>query len=89
VPFANWPQKIEIIKALWDQYSELLDIRIPGERADFILWDAIDIRAAFAHPNPPSAEHLCIGILIMEGAVKTIASGNWDGFLESGSRAPQ
>jgi hypothetical protein len=81
-PFASWAEKDQIVKALWDKYSDLLDIRIVGERGDFILWDAIDIRAAFAHPKPPSATHLCIGILIMEGAVKTVASGNWDGFIE-------
>jgi hypothetical protein len=47
-----------------------------------MLWDAIDVRSAFAHPNPPTATHLCIGILIMEGAVKTVASANWDGLIE-------
>jgi len=72
VPFATWPEKDEIIKRLWDQYSNLLDIRIIGERGDFVLWEAIDIRSAFAHANPPAATHLCIGILIMEGAVKTM-----------------
>jgi hypothetical protein len=82
VPFATWPEKDEIVNGLWDKYSDLLDIRIIGERGDFILWDAIDIRAAFGHPSPPAATHLCIGILIMEGAVKTIASANWDGFIE-------
>ena len=81
-PFSGWPEKDEIVKKLWDQYSDLLDIRIIGERGDFMLWDAIDIRTAFAHPNLPAATHLCIGILIMEGAVKTVASGNWDGFIE-------
>lgn len=82
VPFAGWPEKDEIIEKLWDQYSDLLDIRIIGERGDFMLWDAIDIRSAFDRPVLPSATHLCIGILMMEGAVKTVASANWDGFIE-------
>jgi len=82
VPFGTWPEKDHIVNGLWDKYSDLLDIRIVGERGDFILWDAIDIRTAFGHPSPPAATHLCIGILIMEGAVKTIASANWDGFIE-------
>jgi hypothetical protein len=82
VPFTNWPEKCEIVNKLWDQYSDLLDIRVIGECGDFMLWDAIDIRSAFAHPKPPAATHLCIGILIMEGAVKTVASANWDGFIE-------
>src|SRR6185437_12542683 len=41
--------------------------RIVWERREFMLWDAIDIRSAFAHRKPPAATHLCIGILIMEG----------------------
>jgi hypothetical protein len=82
-PFDTWPQKSAIIGELWNKYSDLLDIRISGEADDYILWDAVDIRAAFAHPNPPAAEHLCIGILIMEGSVRSIASANWDGFIEA------
>jgi hypothetical protein len=81
--FDAWPQKKAIVDELWNQYSELLDIRIANEADDFILWDAIDIRSAFADPSPPAAEHLCIGVLIMEGAVRSIASGNWDGFIEA------
>lgn len=82
-PFDTWPEKKAIVDELWNQYSDLLDIRIANEEDDFILWDAIDIRSAFAHPSPPAAEHLCIGVLIMEGAIRSIASGNWDGFIEA------
>jgi hypothetical protein len=82
-PFDAWPEKKAIVDELRNQYSELLDIRIANEADDFILWDAIDIRSAFAHPNPPAAEHLCIGVLIMEGAIRSIGSGNWDGFIEA------
>ena len=82
VPFASWPERSEIVKRLWNQYSDLLDIRVIGQSGDFMLWEAIDVCAAFAHPNPPAATHLCIAILIMEGAVKTVASANWDGFIE-------
>ena len=66
-----------------DKYSRVLDIRIAGTDADFILWEAIDIRQAFEHPAPPAAEHLCIAVLILEGAVQAIASANWDGFIEA------
>lgn len=83
LPFSNWPEYRQIVSELWNQYSELLDIRIAGQDSDFILWEAIDIRDAFANPNLPAAEHLCIGILIMEGAVKAVASANWDGFIEA------
>lgn len=82
-PLANWPQRDIIIKELWNNYSRVLDIRVPGEATDFILWNAIDIRAAFANPAPPAAQHLCIAILVLEGAVRTVASANWDGFIEA------
>ena len=82
-PFVDWSERNAIIDKLWNNYSRVLDIRIRDEPTDFILWEAIDIRAAFASPAPPAAEHLCIAILILEGAVGTIASANWDGFIEA------
>jgi hypothetical protein len=82
-PLAVWPERDAIISRLWTKYSRVLDIRIAGTDPDFILWDAIDIRQAFEHPPPPAAEHLCIAILILEGAVQAIASANWDGFIEA------
>ena len=83
MPLATWPERDAIIDKLWNNYSRVLDIRVKDKLADFILWEAIDIRAAFAHPAPPAAEHLCIAILMLEGAVATIASANWDGFIEA------
>lgn len=82
-PLAAWPEHTAIINRLWTKYSRVLDLRIPGTDPDFILWEAIDIRQAFHDPGPPSAEHLCIAILVLEGAVRTIASANWDGFIEA------
>ena len=82
-PLADWPERNAIVDKLWNNYSRVLDIRIKGEPPDFILWEAIDIRATFAHPTPPAAEHLCIAILVLEGALSTIASANWDGFIEA------
>jgi SIR2-like domain len=81
-PLATWPERDAIIDRLWSNYSRVLDIPIAGKEPDFILWEAIDIRQAFANPAPPAAEHLCIAVLILEGAVQSIASANWDGFIE-------
>jgi hypothetical protein len=82
-PFGRWPEKEAIVGALWSNYSRILDIRIPHQSNDYILWDAIDIREAFAAPAPPAAQHLCIAILILEGAVRSIASANWDDYIEA------
>lgn len=83
--FAAWPQDIrdDIINILWNKYSELLDIRIPSEPEDYILWKAVNIREAFEKPNSPGSVHLSIAILILEGALREIASANWDGFIEA------
>ncbi|CAM3225718.1 hypothetical protein [Sphingomonas zeae] len=82
-PFATWGARDAIVDALWNSYSRVLDIRVGAEPGDFILWTAIDIRRQFENPPPPAAAHLCIALLVLEGAVKTIASGNWDGFIEA------
>lgn len=82
-PLAAWPEHDAIIKRLWTKYSRVLDIRVPGTDPDFVLWDAINIRKAFDNPAAPAAEHLCIAVLILEGAIQAIASANWDGFIEA------
>ncbi|MBY9061332.1 SIR2 family protein [Sphingomonas yunnanensis] len=81
--FATWGAHDAIVSALWNSYSRVLDIRVGTEPGDFVLWMAIDIRRQFENPPPPAAAHLCIALLVLEGAVKTIASGNWDGFIEA------
>lgn len=82
-PLADWPEHDTIIDRLWNKYSRVLDARVTGKPADYVLWNAVDIRCAFEHPAPPAAEHLCIAVLILEGAVQTVASANWDGFIEA------
>lgn len=82
-PFSAWPERQQIVNALWDNYSRVLDIRVQGQPSDFVLWEAIDIRDAFANPAAPASQHLCIAILVLEGAVGTIASANWDAFIEA------
>ncbi len=81
--FDTWPLAETIKNELWNSYSRLLDIRIRGQAADYMLWEAVDIREAFRDPAAPAAQHLCIAILVMESAVREIASGNWDGFIEA------
>ena len=81
-PFSTWPFHDDVIGLLWNKYSRVLDVRIQGEPDDFILWDAIDVRDAFANLPPPAAAQLCIAILVLEGAVRQIASANWDDFIE-------
>ncbi|WP_372397755.1 hypothetical protein ABMY26_27590 [Azospirillum sp. HJ39] len=82
-PLSAWPERNTIVDRLWNRYSRVLDIRVAGKPADFVLWEAIDIREAFRNPKPPAAEHLCIAVLALEGVVQDIASANWDGAIEA------
>ena len=82
-PFDTWPNQTLIVDVLWSKYSKLLDIRVQHEPGDYLLWTAVDIRDAFKNPAPPACEHLCIAILVLEGAITEIASANWDGFIEA------
>lgn len=81
-PVASWPQKDQLIDRLWNKYSKMLDIRVSGQADDYLLWDAVDVRQRYGVLEDPDAEHLCVAILILEGAVKEIASANWDGLIE-------
>lgn len=84
-PIAEWPEDVRkpIVDELWNRYSQLLNLPIPEQAEDYILWDAIDVRDAFANPPPPGCAHLSIAILVLEGVLRDIASANWDGFIET------
>ena len=82
-PFATWPDRDEIVLRLCTNYARLLDINVDGEPDDYLLWEAVDVRATFADPGrEPDVEHLCLAILVLEGACSDIASANWDGLIE-------
>lgn len=81
--FATWPDGNEIVARLCNNYARLLDINVEGEPDDYLLWEAVDLRATFADPaKPPDVEHLCLAILVLEGACSDLASANWDGLIE-------
>ena len=83
-PFATWPDGEHIVTRLCNNYARLLDINVQGEPDDYLLWEAVELRATFANPaTPPDVEHLCLAILILEGACSDLASANWDGLIES------
>jgi hypothetical protein len=83
LPLEEWSERVEIIRGLWDRYAEVLDIRLSGEADDYMLWEAVDVRNTYGTIDDPDCEHLCIAILVMEGAIADIASPNWDGLIEA------
>ncbi|UPK05925.1 SIR2 family protein [Bradyrhizobium sp. 170] len=82
-PVASWPNIDAIIQRLASNYARFLEIGVAGEPDDYILWTGADLPNAFADPaSEPDTEHLCIGLLILEGIASRIASANWDGLIE-------
>lgn len=82
-PTHSWPIGDRLSDKLVWKYADLLDIRIPGEPDDFLLWAAVDVRATYPPSARPDCEHLCIALLAIEGVIPMLASANWDGLLEA------
>jgi SIR2-like domain len=82
-PPSTWPVIGVVVDSLCSRYSELLGIRVDGEEPDYLVWNAVDVRTTYSSRINPDCEHLCLGILVLEGAVTDIASANWDGLIES------
>ncbi|MGH2500162.1 MAG: SIR2 family protein [Candidatus Limnocylindria bacterium] len=81
-PVESWPPREELVKALVSRYSQLLDIPVGGERPDYLVWDGVDVRAAYGACADPDCEHLAFAILALEGVVTDAPTPNWDGLLE-------
>jgi hypothetical protein len=82
-PFSDWRDADAIAGKLVSNYARLLDIVVDGKAEDYLLWEGVAITTTFADPAiEPDVEHLCIGILILEGVASDIASANWDGLVE-------
>lgn len=83
-PIASWPPINTVIRNLSGAYSKLLDIRVDGKPADYLLWEVVDVPNTFA-PGvaEPDCEHLCLAMLVREGVLPEIVSANWDGLIEA------
>lgn len=82
-PVEDWPSRDTVIDRLVNNYARLLDIAVDGEEDDFLLWEAVRVAETYGDPTiEPDVEHLCLAILILEGAVSELASANWDGLIE-------
>ncbi|NEK38216.1 SIR2 family protein [Rhizobium leguminosarum] len=81
-PAANWACLQAMVSTLWDKYSEVLSLDIPGEDLDFLLWVGLDFPNTFSGQKA-DAEHLALAMLALEGAVSEIATANWDGLIEA------
>ena len=86
-PVEEWPYLDRIVASLVGKYADVVDVRIPGQRPDHILWDLIDVAGKFgAADSEPDLEHWCVAWLMLEGVFPTVISANWDGLIESAVR---
>lgn len=82
-PVTEWAVKDELIRSLTEKYSQVLGVRVHGKTADYLLWDGMNVPGTYGNPaKPTGVEHLCIGILMLEGVADSAVTSNWDGLIE-------
>jgi hypothetical protein len=82
-PINSWPPLLIIVERLTTNYARFLDLAPGGEEPDYLIWEAVDVRATYASPAiEPDTEHLCLALLVLEGVVSDMPSANWDGLIE-------
>ncbi len=84
MPVQMWPERSDILARLVDRYSDVLDVQVPGEPEDFLVWTGLGIPTTYGAPELlPDVEHLCVAILMLEGVVRSAPTTNWDGLVEA------
>jgi len=84
-PVASWSEsdRNTVVASLVGKYSDLLNIRVDGHPADYVLWDGVDVPATYASSAEPDCEHLAIAMLVLEGVLTEAPTANWDGLIEA------
>ncbi len=82
-PAASWPDLAALVLSLVSKYSDLLDIGVDGQPADYLLWEGVDVPSTYPRAAAPDCEHLAIAVLVLEGVLTEAPSANWDGLIES------
>ena len=71
------------LQTLVTNYSEFLETEVGANAGDYLLWVAMDVRETYGSPDRnPGLDHHLLALLILEGLVPELASGNWDGLIE-------
>lgn len=78
---ANWkPANVEVLR---DLYSRVLGIGVAGKPSDYLLIEGAGLAEMYGDPClEPGPTHQMLAMLIAEGVVTSLASGNWDGLVE-------
>jgi hypothetical protein len=81
-PF-DWTDLDFIVQRLTGSYADFLAIEVGENSPDYLVWDIVDVCDVYGTPTEPDCEHLCLGILVLEGVVDELISANWDGLIEA------
>lgn len=78
---AGWePENLETLR---EQYSRVLGVGVAGKASDYLLIDGAKLPALYGDPAlEPGPTHHMLAMLISEGVISNLASGNWDGLVE-------
>lgn len=83
VPIDGWPEIDDIVGRLVDRYSDVLNVQVGDEAADFLVWTGLDVPTTYGSAGlEPDVEHYCVAVLMLEGVVRSAPTTNWDGLVE-------
>lgn len=68
---------------LRESYSRILGVGVVGKPNDYLLIDGAALPNLYGNPAlEPGPTHTLLAVLISEGVLPNLASGNWDGLVE-------
>lgn len=64
-------------------YSQVLGTWVDGKPEKYLLLEVAGVPARYGDPSlEPGVDHRLIAVLVAEGVLSEMASGNWDGLIE-------
>lgn len=71
------------LEALRSDYSQVLAVGVNGKERDYLLFEGANLPAMYGRDElEPGPTHYFVALLVSEGVLANIASGNWDGLVE-------
>lgn len=79
-PITWEPITLEVLR---ERYSRVLGVGVAGKPNDYLLIEGAGLPELFGDPDlEPGPTHEMLAMLISEGVITNLASGNWDGLVE-------
>ena len=79
-PMSWEPTTLELLR---ERYSRVLGVGVAGKPSNYLLIDGAGLPNLYGDPGlEPGPTHTMLAMLISEGVITNLASGNWDGLVE-------